>query len=410
MGKLDLNKYDLNVSSKECNSPKYVYIPLMNHTNFNCDLLVNVGDYVTIGSKIGKRDDHFKLDITSSVSGKVVEIKEIKSGDNREIKCVVIENDYKDTYVSNDEYDTYNYSKKEVIDLLKSCSVTGMGGSDFPTYVKYNTDEKIKYLLINAVECEAYLNSDKQLMKTYLEETLIGISSIMKIFEIEKAYIVIKKNKVLKAIIEKSISNFNNIVIKEVNNYYPAGYERNVILDTLNVTYDKLPIEKNIVVNNITTMYLIYNALKYRRSVDKRLISIVNLNNNTVDVKLVKIGTLIEEIITKEDNDMVISGGPMMGNIVDTSFPLVKNVGSFVITKDNPNICGTCLRCSKCALGCPVKLSPVTIKDNLNNPSTLKKLEVNKCVSCGYCSYVCPARLKLRDLVKDAIKVVNDEK
>ena len=60
----------------EFKNPEYVYIPLVNHTNLNCESLVKKGDKVYKGSIIGIRKDHFEIPIHSSVSGKVVGIEE----------------------------------------------------------------------------------------------------------------------------------------------------------------------------------------------------------------------------------------------------------------------------------------------------------------------------------------------
>ena len=39
--------------------------------------------------------------------------------------------------------DITKYSKDEFIYLLKKCGITGMSGNDFPTYLKYDTNEEL---------------------------------------------------------------------------------------------------------------------------------------------------------------------------------------------------------------------------------------------------------------------------
>ena len=51
---------------------------------------------------------------------------------------------------------------------------------------------------------------------------------------------------------------------------------------------------------------------------------------------------------------------------------------------------------------CPAGLIPVLIKDNLGNKENLNKLNVNKCISCGLCSYICPSNIDVRDKVNQA--------
>ena len=48
---------------------------------------------------------------------------------------------------------------------------------------------------------------------------------------------------------------------------------------------------------------------------------------------------------------------------------------------------------------CPANLCPVFILKNLDNKDKLKELQVEKCVECGLCSYICPSKIGLRDAV-----------
>ena len=57
--------------------------------------------------------------------------------------CVVIENDGKEKSIKTTKVDNINaYSKEGFVEILKNCAVTGMGGSDFPTFIKYNSSSK----------------------------------------------------------------------------------------------------------------------------------------------------------------------------------------------------------------------------------------------------------------------------
>ena len=58
---------------------------------------------------------------------------------------------------------------------------------------------------------------------------------------------------------------------------------------------------------------------------------------------------------------------------------------------------------------CPTNLYPVLIKDFHNNKDKLKKLTPLKCVECGLCSYICPAKINVREFVKKAKKVMKED-
>ena len=48
---------------------------------------------------------------------------------------------------------------------MKEIGILGLGGSGFPTFVKYENAKNINTILINAVECEPYLTSDYKIIE-----------------------------------------------------------------------------------------------------------------------------------------------------------------------------------------------------------------------------------------------------
>ena len=63
-----------------------------------------------------------------------------------------------------------------------------------------------------------------------------------------------------------------------------------------------------------------------------------------------------------------------------------------------------CIRCAKCVAACPMHLAPVFISQAVrqNELCKLPKLHPEDCMECGCCSYICPARIPLVELVRQA--------
>ena len=179
----------------------------------NITVTVKKGDYVYKGSVIGKRKGNLRIPIHSSVSGTVVDYEEKYVSTGNKVKCVVIENDFLDALENEYENnDITKYTKKEFVKTIQECGIVGLGGSGFPTYVKYNTNQKIKTLIINAVECEPYITADFVLIREKCEEILETIDAIREINNIEEAIIAIKShNTELKNIIETYIGTYLKI-------------------------------------------------------------------------------------------------------------------------------------------------------------------------------------------------------
>lgn len=377
MVKLPKNKKMSINDLKRCET-KYVYFEIKK----DYDIKVKKGDKVLINTILQSSENN--CDISSSVSGKIVECD----------KYIKIENDFK---YNEKKVDVKKIDKNKFIKLLKDGGIKGMGGAGFPTYKKYSAD-KIDLLIINAIECEPYITADYMVSKLHSEEIVATIKTIMKINNIEKCIIGVKENNY-------NISSFfkeeENIKVVKVKDFYPAGWERSLIRQTTKLEYNNIPIEKNIIVNNISTIYAIGNLLN-GHYLSSRIVTITGNINNPGNY-LINIGTKAEDILKQLNikSDNVIIGGPMMGHKLNNDI-ILPETNCILVLNDLKDEVNPCLRCGKCIKVCPVKIEPVLIKDNINNIEVLKKIKPTKCIECGLCSYICPSKIQLRDSVIDA--------
>jgi len=240
----------------------------------------------------------------------------------------------------------------------------------------------------------------------------------MKINNIDEAIIGVKKtNKSLIDKINNYIGTYDKIKLNLVPNIYPMGWEKTLIKTIKNVSYKNLPIEKNIVVNNISTIYSIYEALKYHKCLTERIVTFSGKMLDNPQNILLKVGTSVQDVLNdilkvKNDNYVMVAGGPMMGKIIEGKDLVVSsNMNCVLLLEKIENIISEeFLRCGKCSQVCPALLTPVLIKDYVDNCDMLKSLEVNRCVECGLCSYVCPAKIDVREFVRSAKQNLRKEK
>lgn len=361
-----------------------------------------VGDYVYKYQTIGHKE-RFNVPIISSVSGTVVDIKDgyIK------IKNDLLEKTEKEII----NRDVSKIKKEEFLDIIEKAGIIGMGGAGFPTHMKYKTDKNIELLIVNAVECEPYITADYSIMNEKCNELLEGINNIIRINKINNAILAIKKTNVevikkFKEIIDK----YPKIELRIVRDIYPMGWERTLIKEVTKKEYNILPIELGIIVNNISTIFAINNALKHDIPLVERIITITGENVKNPGNVMVKIGTSVNEILKFMggilDDSVLINGGPMMGveiNKTDYIKPQMNCI--LVLPKPKEENIINCLRCGKCVSACPANLAPVLIKE-CSDKEELIKLQVNKCISCGLCSYICPSRIDLRKIVNEKKEVI----
>ena len=380
-----------------------IYIPLESKMGYKYKETVRVMDYVCIGTVIGK-SSVCDIPLISTVSGVVVGFQEKYISNGKKVKCVVIENDFKEKYLNKvgKKKDITKYSKNEYVYMLRENGITGLAGSDFPTYIKYDTDKKIKYLIVDGAECEVYASADGALMMNYAEEILEGIDAIMEIMGIEKAYIAINERNegIIKKIL-KYIYTYPNIKVYSLPDAYPNGYERYLVSEILGLTYDRLPIEVGVINENVSTIYAIYEMLKYHKPLTERIVTLAGDGvKNPCNYKL-KIGTNLSELLMKTNNfkkiknPILIAGGAMMGkSIASDDFIITKDVNCVLLLEENQEKVYPCIKCGKCSEVRPVGIIPSKI---LDDPKRALDFKINKCVSCGLCSYVCPSKIEVRD-------------
>ena len=403
-----IEDYKINPSKEIVSNTEIqvIYIPLVSRMGYEYKPTVEPGDYVCIGSTIGKNVIS-DIPLLSTVSGTVVGYQDKYISNGKLVKCVVIENDFKEKYldVPGKRKNITKYSKKEFIHLLKKCAILGMSGSGFPTYIKYAGDTEYKYLIVDGAECEVYASADGARMYNNPEEILECVDAIVEIMGMKKAYIAINGKQTM--IINKFLSHINsypNIKIYPLEDGYPTGYERYLVSEILGLSYDKYPTEVGVINENVSTIYAIYEALKKGKPLTERIVTISGDGiKNPANYNL-KIGTNINEVLIKTalykeiPNPLLICGGAMMGVAIPSDELIVSADTNCVLIMEN-KACDKlpCIKCGKCSEVCPANLIPSLI---IANPSMAKELKIEKCMNCGLCSYVCPSKIEVRERLK----------
>ena len=130
----------------------------------------------------------------------------------------------------------------------------------------------------------------------------------------------------------------------------------------------------------------------------------------------IRIGTNYRELIDDAGGFVsqpakIISGGPMMGfAMFDLDVPTTKTASAITcLTKDEvaemePS---ACISCGKCLEACPERLNPKLLADAVEHGEDDRFLSSYglECCECGCCSYVCPARRQLTQLIKGMRKI-----
>jgi len=402
--------------------PGRVIIPLQQHTGVPCQPLVKKGDVVIEGQKIGEARAFVSSPIHSPINGKVKEIEKHPHPLGGKVMSIIIEGDG----TAREWGDEPSGGKVHGIglhlepltlevlrEIIREAGIVGLGGAAFPTYVKLSPpkEKRIDTVIINGCECEPYLTSDHRLMCEAPEKVVWGMKAIMKTVGAHQGFIGIEENKpdaidALQRAVE-DITRDVKVAVLEAK--YPQGAEKMLIKAILgrNVPAGKLPLDVGVVVNNAGTAVAIYDAIRYKKPIIERVITVSGNGVGEPKNLLVRIGTTFEDVLsqcgglTRDGEREVMMGGPMMG-IAQTTLdvPVVKATSGIIVLTNGklyPATYEPCIRCARCVEACPILLMPFRIADlaRFYRVEDFKIWGGLACIECGCCSYVCPSKRPL---------------
>lgn len=397
------------MNSTEIRLPEKVIISMSQHGGVPCTPLVNVGDTVKTGQLIGISDAVISAPVHSSVTGKVSEITEIINVFGKRNKAVVIETDLRQT-LHEDIKPPVIETKEDFINAVKNSGSVGLGGAGFPTYVKFNCpdDANVDTLVVNGAECEPFITSD---YRTFIEEgekVAAGIRIILEKLGLKRAVIGIEADKPQAIKKMRSLTeNDDNISVISLKSLYPQGAEKVLIYNTTGrvVEAGKLPMSAGCIVINCSTVAFIYDYIKTGIPLIKRRITVDGPIVNKPANLIVPVGTRVKDVLdaanVRKQPDRVLMGGPMMGTCVyDENTPVSKTNNAVLLFADTKASEATaCIRCGRCVNACSMGLMPTELEHayDASDDERLEKLNLNLCMNCGACTFVCPAKRNISE-------------
>lgn len=320
-----------------------------------------------------------------------------------------------------------------LLELVERAGVVGCGGAGFPAHMKWKT--KAKDLIINAVECEPLLSTDRYLMRHKAKEIIGACLAVAELIDAENVVIALKgayKEEI--AALEEEIETCRaDIKLHQLNSFYPAGDEQVLVYEVTGRTVPcgGIPLDVGVVVSNAATMLAAFEAMDGKPFIEK-YITVAGEVKHPAIIKA-PLGTSISKCIEaaggpSTDDYLIVVGGPMMGKEIScepdfdqrvtktTSGILVLPKGSFMeaykremdLSALKKKARTACIQCSYCTMLCPRHLlghplEPHRIMRTIAFADNLDKLfdgnvhirNASLCSLCGVCTaYACPMGLE----------------
>ena len=393
------------------------FVSLSQHIGKPAEPIVAAGDVVIEGQLIAKASSFVSANIHSPVCGEVVGVVKRRNAQGAMVDYIHIKSNGKTDKATMKPL--VDPTPAQIIERVAEAGIVGMGGAGFPTAVKLQPKDYVDTLIINAAECEPYLNCDNRLMIERTKEFIEGVRLIAKAINVSNIYVGLEENKMeaYKALIaldgvvgDKSKEDMANkkdgdVMVTLLKKKYPQGAEKTLIKACVNrkVPVGALPSAVGCIVNNVGTAYAVWDAVVNGNPLYKRLMTVSGRGINTPKNIEVNVGTPISAIVEfcdklTDDTVKIVSGGPMMGFTLQNLDVATTKTDSGLLAltdKEASTVLPTpCINCGKCASVCPMKLMPMYIDfyATCGDVENAVKYGAANCFECGTCAYVCPAK------------------
>ena len=386
-------------------------LPMSQHLGAPCSPVVAKGDRVSRGQVIGDVEAIVSAPIHSPADGEVTEVTDVLLASGARVLAVRIAPDEEQSLdcflsVERGEHDR---------DTVRAAGVVGLGGAAFPSAVKLSPPKgmDISTVILTGCECEPYLTCDHRMMVERAERVVAGGRAIARIVGAGRVVIGLEDNKP-DAADALRVHAGDDVEILVLPTRYPQGAEKQLIYSVLGteVPHGKLPAAAGALVHNVSTAAAIADALDESRPLMERVVTVTGAVRRPGNY-LALLGTPLAALIehaggTTGSVGRIIAGGPMTGMaLADLDVPVVKGTSGVVVLESGvsaPAVLGDqpCIRCARCAAACPMGLEPFAlgIYANRSDWDGTERYHALDCIECGCCSFVCPTRRPLVQLIR----------
>ncbi len=404
-------------ASSKMSIPERVVVPLQDTHDTPCDIMVQEGEGVRLGQKIGLMGKPpVSIYAHASTSGKVDRVGPLPHPLGFLAQSVSILSDGKDDL---DDLTPLN-SKKIGDDKSRLFEAFREMGIPLNYEFLCGRGFKVSSLLVNATEFEPYITSKHHMIKERGQDLVRGLRVLIDACSASQAVIVVEKNQPsLFEILKRAAKEMPEVTIRGVARPYPetACWLLAKKLFSKRFALGGVAGSRDIMAVDISSLLAIYNAWFSGMPFVDQLITIAGSGIGNPQNVWVKTGAPLLHIINYAGGSpsrlgRVTLGGPLMG-IPQQSLevPLVKRAkGIFAATaflfdehresrfyKRTP-----CIKCAKCVDACPASIIPNAIADYIDNEllGDAEQRGVFRCVECGLCEYVCPSRIPLLEIIR----------
>mgnify|MGYP001268966669 CR=1 FL=1 len=282
--------------------PERLVVPLRQSARATANCLVEVGQKVLKGERIGEPEGFLGTAVHAPTSGTVVDIARhpMAHPSGLDTECVVIEPDGEERWIEHAPFDYHAASREESLAWLRDCGIVGLGGATFPSHVKLGKGAGVETLILNGAECEPWITCDDRLMRERAADILAGATILRELIGARELVIGIEDNKpeAIAAMKEAVAASGHGVSVVAVPALYPAGGEKQLIrvLTGIEIAYGKLGGDYGVQCFNVGTAHAVYRAFAHGEPLISRIVTLTGNVDNAGNWEVL-IGTPIQDLL-----------------------------------------------------------------------------------------------------------------
>jgi len=374
------------------------------------------GDKVKTGQKLASNISNSGA--ISSVTGEVKELTPMLGARGETFTAVTIENHGSDEWDSSIVPDE-DYLSKPPEELRNKLREFG--------WFLVPEDKKIETIIVNAFDSEPIVAIGQQLLREYSNDIQSGLASCKHIFSAERVILAAPEN--LQNIVRQTAPD--GVTVSTLKPLYPNGHPHLLAYKIMGkeVPEGGTPEDIGISVISLEKLLAMVRLLRDGKPQIEKVLTVAKQPPTpfikgegipSPKVLKVRIGTLVSDILSHcgvvlADNDRLIIGGPMRGTAYfSPDYPITEHSDAVIVqdAKEIIKVTGNpCVNCGGCVRICPVYLQPHLLSrySEFGLFSETKRYEIDACIECGLCGYVCTARRPMLQYIQFAKDMIRKE-
>ena len=395
--------------------PAEVRLPLLQHIGAAAEPMVKKGDRVRRGQKIAEAPES-GAPLHATISGKVKPIEKQPHPTLATSPASVIArtDDAEPELEFGEDPQWRSCPTAEALARIREAGIVGLGGAAFPTWRKLALPRgtEVDVVVVNGAECEPYLTADFRVMVEHAREAIEGGILMARIVGAARVLFGVEADKPM------AIAGLNQALVDLPRGIpahvvpcaarYPQGAERQLVAAVTGRTVPPraLPTAVGVLVQNVATAVAVHDAVRYRRPLLDRVLTVAGPGVRKPRNLRVPVGTLLSEVLAfcggmSDAASRIVAGGPMMGRTLPRlDVPVVKGMNGVIVLEGKSPLSdgyGPCIHCGRCLEACPLGLEPdqVSVRVEAGRALETEPFGTRDCYECGCCTYVCPAQRPL---------------